>query len=125
MPPLGLHGPSASLKPSGGSLIMGYHSGGWHPFVPPLLQIGKTMHVGFLKLFLFTQPLELLLQQCSSISQYKPSMHSTTSTWDTIVIPVVQWLHRPIDYGVTNKPEIGKHHISTQSQVHLVPLAGR
>ncbi|KAI0312157.1 hypothetical protein OF83DRAFT_1087200 [Amylostereum chailletii] len=87
--------PDPSLRP-GGSLTIGYGNSGSVPFTY-YLRPGQDLDVGFLKLFLSTEPLDL-----SSIPQESP-FHGIRSgapprrkvrrIWDAVMIAVVQ--HRP------------------------------
>lgn len=103
-PPSGRAEPAVPLSQGGGIFTIGYSSGSWRPFTPPKLCEGQTIHVGFLKLFFFTQFVSSE-QQIRSTRPYASrgvksrsrQAHTTTphplSTWDAIVIPVVQHLN--------------------------------
>jgi hypothetical protein len=81
------------LRKNGGTLTIGYGSGGAAPFAY-YLRDNQDLDVGFLKLFLATSDVDL-----SNIPQSTPFetsrsadrfAKSTKDTWSTILIPVVQ-----------------------------------
>ncbi|KDR74099.1 hypothetical protein GALMADRAFT_250873 [Galerina marginata CBS 339.88] len=67
------------LKKGGGTLAVGYGSGGHSP-LRYKLKNGENISVGFLKIFVFTRPITP-----SAVPELYPSRH----TWGTIVFPIV------------------------------------
>ncbi|KDR74101.1 hypothetical protein GALMADRAFT_602515 [Galerina marginata CBS 339.88] len=67
------------LKKGGGTLAIGYGSGGCSP-LHYTLKNGQNISVGFLKIFVFTRPIAP-----STVPELYPSGH----TWGTIVFPIV------------------------------------
>ena len=77
-----------------GSLAVGYGSGGSVPFTY-FARDGQDVDVGFLKLFLTTEYVDFSnIPQSSPFNPdnrgWKQAQLKTVSTWDTIIIPVVQ-----------------------------------
>lgn len=92
-PSSGSYALDVPLKAHGGTLTIGYGTGGASPF-SYYLRYPQTIDVGFLKLFLSTKPIDL-----SNISQSTPFEDSRGSVdvsknlgdiWGTILIPVIQ-----------------------------------
>jgi hypothetical protein len=85
-----------SLLPCG-SITFGYGSGGGEPLIFKL-DNGRDVQVGFLKLFLFTEYVDISdIEQLSPFTEsFKLGSRSVgrakfkISIWDTIVVPVVQ-----------------------------------
>ena len=81
------------------SVTIGYGAGGGIPYVY-YLRDGQDIDVGYLKLFLFTQPVDLShVPQNSAFAQVSPFAvrHNNetvgtipTCQWDTILIPIIQ-----------------------------------
>ncbi|KAH9477069.1 hypothetical protein JR316_0010985 [Psilocybe cubensis] len=95
-PSSGLYFLDVPLKANGGSLTIGYGTGGAAPF-SYYLRYPQKIDVGYLKLFLCTQPVDL-----SNISQFSPfensrgpvdTLKTTVKTWGTILVPVTQRRH--------------------------------
>ncbi|KDR85802.1 hypothetical protein GALMADRAFT_109268 [Galerina marginata CBS 339.88] len=74
--------PESPLKEGGGTLTIGYGSGGMAPLSYSLPD-GQDVAVGFLKIFLFTRPL-------GPSSGFPNQMEK----WDTFVIPIIQRRYR-------------------------------
>ncbi|KAA1472278.1 hypothetical protein DENSPDRAFT_171259 [Dentipellis sp. KUC8613] len=102
----------APLKPQK-SLTIGYGAGGAAPY-EYYLEDGQDIDVGFLKLFVSTEPVDLShVPQASPFTDGrggKPSPPKTEPTWDTILVPIIQ--HRdplvpasPINPEPTPLPE--------------------
>jgi len=90
------NGPHLTLEPplkSGGTLTLGYGSGGEIPHTYPIRQ-GYDTDVGFLKIYLSTKPYDLSgIKQRGIFSQSRspvPWCQRSVETWDTILIPVIQ-----------------------------------
>jgi hypothetical protein len=77
------------LKKNGGTLTIGYGSGGMPPFS---YSLSGEINVGFLKLYISTRPLNSSSATgpclCSSGAQYDG--HAVKETWGTITIPMIQ-----------------------------------
>ncbi|KAA1472305.1 hypothetical protein DENSPDRAFT_897123 [Dentipellis sp. KUC8613] len=75
------------------SLTIGYGSGGAAPYEYYLAD-GQDIDVGFLKLFLSSEPVDLShVPQASPFSEGragKPSTVKTEAVWDTILVPIIQ-----------------------------------
>ena len=79
------------------SLTIGYGAGGGIPYVY-YLRDGQDIDVGYLKLFLFTQHVDLShVPQNSPFAQVSPfgvchhnKTVETIPIWDTILIPIIQ-----------------------------------
>ena len=92
LPGAGPHQVDPSIQP-GESITFGYGSGGGAPFVLAL-HPGHDVEVGFLKLFVGTEYVDLShlaqLSPFNSARGISQAIISTkVSTWDTIVVPVV------------------------------------
>jgi len=76
-----------------GELTVGYGSGGWPPFVYQIHK-GRDLDVGFLKIYLSTQPVDLSgIKQGSAFSETRsgtPWSAPPGEFWDTIIIPIIQ-----------------------------------
>ncbi|KDR80087.1 hypothetical protein GALMADRAFT_153781 [Galerina marginata CBS 339.88] len=85
-PPLGgPYLPDSPLKARGGTLTIGYGSGG----VAPLsydLPGSQDLSVGFLKLFAFTQPLDFFTRPQPSGHDESMPMHKI---WGTLLVPLI------------------------------------
>lgn len=79
---------------SGGTLTLGYGSGGVPPHKYPIRK-GHDTDVGFLKIYLSTKPCDLSgITQDDAFTQTRApgrwSPDRLVDTWDTILIPVIQ-----------------------------------
>ena len=77
-----------------GELCVGYGSGGWKPFGYEL-QEGQNLDVGFLKIYLSTQPVDLsgIQQQAAFLGEPRTTTDwhlKQQDAWDTILIPIIQ-----------------------------------
>ena len=90
--PGGDHSKLASPLKSNGELCVGYGSGGAPPYIYHIRK-GQYLDVGFLKIYLSTQPIDL-----SGIQQKPAFLETHTVTpwhwepqdaWDTILIPII------------------------------------
>lgn len=79
----------------GGTLTLGYGSGGVPPHTYPIRQ-GHDTDVGFLKIYLSTKAYDLsgitqdgafTLDQSRAPNRWR---HRVVDTWDTLLIPVIQ-----------------------------------
>ncbi|PVG00050.1 hypothetical protein CPB86DRAFT_813539 [Serendipita vermifera] len=82
------------LQKNGGTLTIGYGSGGAPPF-SYTLRDGENLDVGFLKLFLMTEPVELSrVPQASPFEEARPAVRfqqgKLAKAWGTLLIPVIQ-----------------------------------
>ncbi|KDR74089.1 hypothetical protein GALMADRAFT_280580 [Galerina marginata CBS 339.88] len=84
----GPYHPDCPLKANGGTLTIGYGSGGMAPLSYSLPE-GQDLAIGFLKLFVFTQPLDSL-----AFSRPSEPPETRSEKWDTLLIPVVQRRYR-------------------------------
>ncbi|KAF8875731.1 caspase domain-containing protein [Gymnopilus junonius] len=87
------------LKANGGSLTIGYGSGGVAPF-SYFLRDNQVVDVGFLKLFISTKPLDLsIITQLSPFGDLARDISEDSKnageTWGTITLPVVQRRYPP------------------------------
>jgi len=93
--PSGEHNKLESPLKNQGELTVGYGPGGWAPFVYRLKN-GRDLDVGFLKIYLSTQPVDLSgIQQGSAFSETRygspwRSLNQPQELWGTIVIPIIQ-----------------------------------
>ena len=96
--------PDPALPAENGVLTLGYGSGGTVPYTF-YLRPDQTKDIGFLKLYLSNQPIDLsYIPQMSPFSadrDIKPDNEDTSQVWDTITITLVQ--HRP---EALSEPEI-------------------
>ncbi|KAF8970617.1 caspase domain-containing protein [Flammula alnicola] len=81
------------LPMNGGSLTIGYGAGGAAPF-SYFLREGQDVDVGFMKVFLFSKPVDL--SDVVQDTPFEEGRHQTTRkktlkpTWGTVTIPVIQ-----------------------------------
>ena len=92
--PSGEHCKLESPLKSNGELCVGYGSGGWKPFSYELKQ-GQDLDVGFLKIYLSTQPVDLsgIQQESAYLGEPRTSAvwhPEPQDAWDTILIPIIQ-----------------------------------
>ncbi|KAF8970609.1 hypothetical protein BDZ97DRAFT_1914501 [Flammula alnicola] len=73
------------LKKAGGTLTIGYGSGGWPP-LSSRLRDGHDIQVDFIKLFLYTEPLTSVKRSTIPF-RLQPT---TTEHWDTGLVTVIQ-----------------------------------
>ncbi|KAF8970606.1 hypothetical protein BDZ97DRAFT_1790093 [Flammula alnicola] len=90
------------LKKDGGTLTIGYGSGGVPPFAYSL-QGGRDITVGFLKLFIFTKPVDPSTIPASYLSTAN-LRETATDTWGATVIPIVQ--RRPTRERLHRNPQL-------------------
>ncbi|KAI0315079.1 caspase domain-containing protein [Amylostereum chailletii] len=87
--------------PSGGALTIGYGAGGERP-VNYFLREGQSVDVGYLKLFLSTDHIDLReLKQDSPFDGWRASHRKPrrpTSIWDTMLVTVVQRNDIPVEH---------------------------
>ena len=91
--PGGEHSRLESPLKGNGELCVGYGPGGWPPLAYEIRK-GQDLDVGFLKIYLSTQPVDL-----SRIEQQSAFLENRGATvwrpepqdvWDTILIPIIQ-----------------------------------
>jgi hypothetical protein len=93
--PSGEHCKLESPLKGHGELCVGYGSGGWKPFAYEL-QKGRNLDVGFLKIYLSTQPVDLsgIKQQSAFLGEPRVTKEwqpePPEDAWDTILIPIIQ-----------------------------------
>ncbi|KAF8970608.1 caspase domain-containing protein [Flammula alnicola] len=81
------------LPMNGGSLTIGYGAGGAAPF-SYFLREGQDVDVGFMKVFLFSKPVDL--SDVAQDTPFEEGRHQMTwkkkvkPTWGTVTIPVIQ-----------------------------------
>lgn len=80
--------------PAKGSLTIGYGSGGHLPQMYYMRE-GQDMDIGYLKLFISTQRVDLShIEQKSpfkdAVRGGKPVKHTLYEGWDSILVPIVQ-----------------------------------
>jgi len=91
--PGGEHNKLESPLKGNGELCVGYGSGGWEPLAYEIRE-GQDLDVGFLKIYLSTQPVDLSgkAQQSAfpenrGATAWRPEPQDV---WDTILIPIIQ-----------------------------------
>ena len=76
-----------------GELCVEFGAGGWRAFNYKIRK-GQDLEVGFLKIYLSNQPVDLssIQQQSASQETRSPCVRYTERlyTWDTILIPIIQ-----------------------------------
>lgn len=87
------------MKANGGTLTIGYGSGGISPF-SYFLRDHQNVDVGFLKLFISTKPIDLsIITQSSPFGDTARNLSEdskhTGETWGTILLPVIQRRYPP------------------------------
>ncbi|KAF8970602.1 hypothetical protein BDZ97DRAFT_1790076 [Flammula alnicola] len=90
------------LKKDGGTLTIGYGSGGVPPFAYSL-QDGRDITIGFLKLLVFTKPVDPSTIPASYLSTAN-LRETATDTWGATVIPIVQ--RRPTRERLHRNPQL-------------------
>ncbi|KDR74095.1 hypothetical protein GALMADRAFT_250859 [Galerina marginata CBS 339.88] len=86
------------LKANGGTLTIGYGSGGSSPF-SYFLREDQNLDVGFLKLFISTKPIDLSnIPQTSAFEKTRGEIDlskKSEEVWGTILLPVIQRRYSP------------------------------